>query len=239
MKKLIILCSILVFSINLSLAQTKEEKKKIKEEAEKKEFETTKSLIKSGEYKFIADWATTQSGKHRKDYFVFLAFQVSKGEFQVTALGYELKFLGFRDMPDGKDRVQLEIKVDEKTFPAEAQFYYSNFTNSHMVSPYIKLELLKDIYISPTSYTPAEQGNLVEIILKKGETKRVRQMNITFHNFEMGGEHVDTNVSMVVKADLTITGTGEDKQSYKLKPEYIVKGGEFITPELQIPNKNV
>lgn len=62
MKKLFIVCSILIFSINLSLAQTKEEKKKIKEEAEKKEFETTKSLIKSGEYKFIADWATTQSG---------------------------------------------------------------------------------------------------------------------------------------------------------------------------------
>ena len=162
-----------------------------------------------------------------------------KGEFQVTDLGYELKFLGFREMPDGKDRVQLEIKIDEKTFPAEAQFYYSNFTNSHMVSPYIKLELLKDIYISPTSYTPAEQGNLVEIILKKGETKRVRQMDITFHNFEMGGDHVDTNVSMVVTADLTITGTGEDKQSYKLKPEYIVKDGAFITPELQIPNKNV
>jgi len=63
MEKPIILCLLLFLSINLSFAQTKEEKKKIKEEAAKKEYETTKSLIEAGAYIFTADWITTQKGK--------------------------------------------------------------------------------------------------------------------------------------------------------------------------------
>ncbi len=113
-----------------------------------------------------------------------------KGEFQKTTLGYELKFLGFRTMPDGKDRAQLEVKIADKTIIAEPQFYFSKFTNSYMVSPFVKIELLQDIYISPSSFIPAEPGNLLEMALSKGETKQIRQMNITFHRFEMG-QHED------------------------------------------------
>lgn len=49
--------------INLSFAQTKEEKQKNKEETAIREYEATKSLIDAGEYIFVPDWAITQKGK--------------------------------------------------------------------------------------------------------------------------------------------------------------------------------
>ncbi len=36
-----------------------------------------------------------------------------------------------------------------------------------------------------------------------------------------------------------MTGTGENKRTYNLKPEYIVKEGGFVAPELQIPGRDV
>lgn len=44
-------------------AQTKAEKKQIKEENAVKEYAVTKDLINSGNFKFVADWARTQKGR--------------------------------------------------------------------------------------------------------------------------------------------------------------------------------
>ena len=63
MKETLILFTFFIFSINLSFAQTKEEKKKDKEETAKKEYEAIKSLIEAGEYQFVATWATTQKAR--------------------------------------------------------------------------------------------------------------------------------------------------------------------------------
>lgn len=163
-----------------------------------------------------------------------------KGEFQTSKVGYDLKFIGFREMPDGKDRVQLEVKSGEKIFPAEAQFYWSDFTKSYMVSPYVKLELLQDVYVSPISYSPAKPSNMHEVVIKKGETKEVHNLNITFHDFEMGESHADPSASMVVTANLTVTPNGgDDRESVNLKPEYIVKDGGFLAPEIQVPHHDL
>lgn len=63
MKETLIVFTFFIFSINLSFAQTKEEKKKDKEETAKKEYEAIKSLIEAGEYQFVATWASTQKGR--------------------------------------------------------------------------------------------------------------------------------------------------------------------------------
>lgn len=63
MGKTSLLSIIFILVFNLSFAQTKEEKKKNKEETALKEYSTTKSLVEAGEYQFIATWATTQKGQ--------------------------------------------------------------------------------------------------------------------------------------------------------------------------------
>ena len=63
MKKILILLVIFTLSGTLLNAQTKEEKKKLKEETAQKEYEATKLLIDSGIYTFQANWANTQKGR--------------------------------------------------------------------------------------------------------------------------------------------------------------------------------
>lgn len=62
MKKLILLFLFVVIAIP-SIAQTKEEKKQMKEEKAAEEFKATTILTNSGTFKFEATWATTQKGK--------------------------------------------------------------------------------------------------------------------------------------------------------------------------------
>ena len=63
MKNLWILFLFFTFAASPVIAQTKEEKKKQKEELALKEYETTKALINSKTYNFQAEWATSQKGR--------------------------------------------------------------------------------------------------------------------------------------------------------------------------------
>jgi hypothetical protein len=63
MEKTFRLSMIFLLTVHLSFAQTKEEKKKNKEEKAKIEYEATKLLIDSGTYNFIATWAIAQNGR--------------------------------------------------------------------------------------------------------------------------------------------------------------------------------
>ena len=63
MKKILMLFVIFSLANTLVEAQTKEEKKRLKEETAQKEYEATKLLIDSGSYTFQANWANTQKGR--------------------------------------------------------------------------------------------------------------------------------------------------------------------------------
>lgn len=53
----------LIIFTNFTYAQTKEEKKQLKEKLAQEEFESTKKLIDSKMYVFDATWLTTQNGR--------------------------------------------------------------------------------------------------------------------------------------------------------------------------------
>ncbi|NIW78681.1 MAG: hypothetical protein GWN16_04115, partial [Calditrichae bacterium] len=50
-----------------------------------------------------------------------------RGEFQKTDLGYELKFIKFIEMPDGRDRVKLAVRNNKKLSYAYPRFFYSDY----------------------------------------------------------------------------------------------------------------
>jgi cytochrome c-type biogenesis protein CcmF len=157
-----------------------------------------------------------------------------QGEYKPTTLGYELKFVGFKPMPDGKDRVQLLIKKGDVEFPAEAQFYFSKYTNSYMVSPFIRASFVRDLYVAPISYTPAPKGEGKHLTLKKGQTEEFETFSLRFDRFEVG-QH-GQSPAMTVTAVLTATVTSEGKKKeYELKPQYAIHGKEAHASEVTVP----
>jgi hypothetical protein len=63
MKKLITLLVLAIFIASPIIAQTKEEKKAEKAEKSLKEYESMKALVNEGNYEFVGEWATSQSGR--------------------------------------------------------------------------------------------------------------------------------------------------------------------------------
>lgn len=160
-----------------------------------------------------------------------------KDQFQKTSFGYDIKFIGFREMPDGKDRAQLVLKSENDEFPAEMQFYFSEYTNSYMLNPYIKVKPLKDFYISPISFIPAEDQNSQQLSLSQGQAGKFSDINITFNGFEVN-QHGEAQ-TMMVKANLTLeVPDGSYSNTHELAPEYKLENGKFSSTVVNVPGRD-
>jgi len=54
---------LLIFGLFISLSISAQSKKELKEAEAEKQYQKTKTLVESGEFTFIADWATTNRGR--------------------------------------------------------------------------------------------------------------------------------------------------------------------------------
>ncbi len=157
-----------------------------------------------------------------------------RGEFQSTGFGYNVQFVNFEDRPDGKDRVKLLVKNEKGGYQADPQFYFSEYTNSYMLSPHVKIGLKKDIYISPISFQPAENNGHKRIELVKNQTQTMDDLTITFNRF-LVGDH-STQASMTVKADLTVVlSSNGTSKNYNLQPALWMENGKLQGDEVNIP----
>ncbi len=156
-----------------------------------------------------------------------------QGEFEKTSLGYEVKFVRFVDMPDGRDRVKLQVKTDYGTYDAYPQFYYSDYSKSYMVSPDVKVNFVKDLYISPISYTPASSTSRKLINLGKGESQTIDKFTITFHQFQVQM----SSDAQKVTADLTVAVSDNNYQkTFDLHPVLVARRGKMDRTTVEIPN---
>ena len=156
-----------------------------------------------------------------------------RGEFYQTESGYDIKFVNFLDMPDGKDRVKLEVKSRYgSTYEAYPQFYYSEYSKAYMVAPDVKVQFAKDVYISPISFTPARLANQGELELGKTESVKYKDMQITFNKFlvQMGAG------TQEITADLTfqVDENGYPKE-HSVFPVLKAANGEMNSSEVEVP----
>jgi cytochrome c-type biogenesis protein CcmF len=157
------------------------------------------------------------------------------GELKSSDFGYELQFIEFEQRTDGKDRLKLQVNQNDKSYQADPQFYFSEYTNSYMISPHVKIGLVKDIYISPISYVPGSSASHQRLVLIKNESKTVNDLTFTFHKFIVGEHTMDAPMS--VKADLTVVVSRENYQKhYSLQPSLWLEGSKFQSPDFIIPN---
>ncbi|MCK6619788.1 MAG: cytochrome c biogenesis protein CcsA [Calditrichaceae bacterium] len=157
-----------------------------------------------------------------------------KGEFADTEFGYQIQFVNFVPQKDGRDRVKLRVKTAAGgEYDAYPQFYYSEYSKSYMISPDVKMQFAKDIYISPISFTPAQFSNRNEVTLGKTESTVVGDMKITFNQFlvNMGAN------SQEITADLTVqVQEGGYSKEYNLKPVLKAENGEMVGSDVEVPN---
>ncbi len=151
-----------------------------------------------------------------------------KGEFAKTEAGYEVKFLNFIDMPDGRDRVKLRVKTTYGSeYNAYPQFYYSDYSKGYMVSPDVRVQFTKDVYISPISFTPARMASQNEVTLGKKETQKVGDLQITFDKFD-----VKMGASQVITAHLEVVLNKDGKsQTYPVNPVLTASAGKMSSTE--------
>ncbi|MEJ2634848.1 MAG: cytochrome c-type biogenesis CcmF C-terminal domain-containing protein [Calditrichia bacterium] len=156
------------------------------------------------------------------------------GKFTPTNFGYNIEFTKFKGSPDGKDRAQLFVKDGNKSFEADPQFYFSDYTQSYMVSPHVKMSLAKDIYISPISFMPAKAANTQEVEIVKTQSQTVDNLNIRFNQF-LVGDHTDQS-PMTVKADLTVSVKENNySKDFSIQPAMWMENGTLQSEEVSVP----
>lgn len=136
MKNFISLILVLLL-ISPIIAQTKEEKKKLKEEAAQKEYEATKVLIESGTYSFNATFANTQKGR-RIDLTTnsgYLTISNNKAKADLPYFGVvHVASIGNSGVEFENENVEFEIEFDDKKQRIGIDFKANHKSESYDIS---------------------------------------------------------------------------------------------------------
>jgi cytochrome c-type biogenesis protein CcmF len=126
-----------------------------------------------------------------------------------TVFGYQLTFHGASADPANRQFMNIDVSDGKNSYLATPRLYFSEYNQSLMREPDIKVYPLKDLYLSPLEMkspsAAAPHGTLYEIT--KGETKEIAGYRITFSGFDMS-QHGDAG-SMAVGALLKVERGGK------------------------------
>ncbi|MBM2842067.1 MAG: Cytochrome c-type biosis protein, partial [Bacteroidetes bacterium] len=106
----------------------------------------------------------------------------------VEALGYKLTYTGYK--PIDQEKFGFDVHVEGHNKPPQVvspTMYYSEYTKGLMRNPDILNLISKDFYLAPLSLEQAGDGSKAPLqtsTLKRGETKRIGDLDITFVDFD-------------------------------------------------------
>jgi len=145
-----------------------------------------------------------------------------------TVHGYSLTFLQELTLPDGKNG--MEVRVAEpssgKSFLAYPKFYVNTRTKQLMANPHVEHKPFYDFYVSPQEYDPGQPGSSgTELAMKKGETKTIGGVRITFDHFvvdpkQMMADPQHATVGIAMKA-----ASGDGEEEFLLRYSVALQGG--------------
>ncbi len=145
-----------------------------------------------------------------------------------TLFGYTIHYKDFVEGPDQKTVVNLEIQDGKNTFKSGPKLYFSQYSQSVMREPDIKIFPLKDLYLSPLDLKPS----VLEI--KKGETKIYQGYTFQFVGFETGSHGMMASMSVGALVNVTANGvTSEVRPSIMLGQA----GQQYVPAELPFLEK--
>jgi len=124
------------------------------------------------------------------------------------AFGYKFTYLGTeKDTLTQKDALRVKVEKGSRSFVARPRFYFSEYNQGYMRAPYIKVNLLDDLYLAPLEHREPDEISGNQFIIKKGETKEVEGYDIKFVGFDVSSH--GTEEGMSVGAILEVTYENE------------------------------
>jgi cytochrome c-type biogenesis protein CcmF len=156
-----------------------------------------------------------------------------------SAMGYDIKFNGPQFVPQQKGlRVELPLDVSKEGFQFTATpDIYSEQAQGQQPKrfphPHIRRGLVSDLYISPVDFRPGRKsdgpGN--QLRLKKGESVKVHDYELTFTGFDVTGmmERKGSH-DMSVGANITVSHKGAEPVT--LKP--VITVGQLHGPSSKV-----
>jgi cytochrome c-type biogenesis protein CcmF len=129
-----------------------------------------------------------------------IKINLPKGE-KVEAWGHHLTYQGMEG-----DELRVEVVSGNNDFIAKPKFYYSDYTDGVVRTPYIDYGLLGDLYLAPLEIQTAEES----FVMNKGDSIEFRDYRIRFLGFDMAPH--SAGEKMVVGAELEIS-RGEEKET--------------------------
>jgi len=112
-------------------------------------------------------------------------------------LGYTLTYTGSQATSDGKWKFPVRVEKNGSQFTLQPVMYQSDYNNSVMRNPDYASFLMKDFYIEPVSLEQIAAtgggGQARNVIrLRKGESRVVDDMQVTFLRFDMDHQAIES-----------------------------------------------
>ena len=135
---------------------------------------------------------------------------LAQGE-PVEALGYTLTYHGYKPIEQDKFAFQVTVEKDGRSYEAAPIMYHSKYNEGLMRNPDIINLKTKDFYVAPLSLEQSGSGTSSSsqtISLKRGETKTVGSVEVTFVEFDfpvmekaamLEGKEVRIGATLLVK----------------------------------------
>jgi cytochrome c-type biogenesis protein CcmF len=139
----------------------------------------------------------------------------------VEALGYKLTYAGYAPIDKEKYAFHVRVEKGEHKSTVSPVMYYSEYTKGLMRNPDILNLITKDFYIAPMSLeqkSDEEKANQKKVQLKRGETKQIGDIQVTFVDFDFP---VMEKAAMLEGKDVRI-GAKLAVSEYGKKPTIVV-----------------
>lgn len=150
----------------------------------------------------------------------------------VEALGCKLTYTGYKQIDPVQEKFAFQVNVERngKTYVVAPIMYYSEYNKSLMRNPDIANWVTKDFYLAPLSLEQAARGQSQKTLsLRKGETQKVGDLEVTFVDFEFP---VDQKAAMLegrevrIGAQLLVKEYG--KKPVKIVPAKVINQGNAV-----------
>ncbi len=116
-------------------------------------------------------------------------------------MGYKLTYTGMAgEITDPDNAVQVTVNENGKEYGAQAKLYYDEYNRGLMREPYVRSNLLYDLYIAPEQVEQVKPGE--SLTLSKDETGTLGEWTVQFEEYDLGahGEPGEMKVGALIYA---------------------------------------
>ena len=120
------------------------------------------------------------------------------------AFGYQFTYMGTQgdDTSNQKNALLIRVEKGDKIFMARPRLYYSEYNQNYMRTPYIKINLLYDLYLAPLEHRGGKEGGN-SFDLGPGETKQIGGYSIKFIGFDRSSHGMEGVIRVGAKLEVT------------------------------------